>query len=154
MFVRAQMEDHVCFLAHWLDQRLVELSADRHFQHLLGTASLEQIGDQHYLSTEAGLEVVLTEGLTVTAIHLKAPTAEQSGYKGALPLSLHFTHTRAEIQQALAAKGIRGIAGGGSQHAILGRIPRWEKYYLATYHLHVQYAPHDQSVEMLTLLAC
>lgn len=148
------MEDHVCFLTHWLDQHLSELSADHHFQRLLGTGSLERIGDQHYLSAEAGLEVVFTEGLTVTAIHLKAPTAEQPGYQGALPLSLHFTHTRAKTQQMLAAKGIRSIAGGGGQHAILGLIPQWEKYQLATYYLHLQYAPHDQSVEMVTLLAC
>ena len=90
-------------IQNWIDKELGAISKDPLFVYYFEGANLNEIEDSFYLCNKAaGIEMVLSNDLTISSIHLfSGKKGDFEVYKGELPFGLTFCLSQREIQTCL-----------------------------------------------------
>jgi len=103
--------------------------------------------EYYYCFTQAGIELICDRQDRITTVFIYAGDEHHGRYIGNLPRNLRFSDSRAEVSQKL---GMPSMSGGGTKRMI-GKVPIWDKYYLPTYALHVEYGTNG-TITQITLM--
>lgn len=133
----------------WLGQNVFDLSADPLYTALFQAAELSVLDEWVYLTNEAcGIELTFSEALRLECLHLTPPVPPCAA-PYPLPFGLRFEFSRQQANAQLAHLAKK--EGGGVVHPQLGLVPVWERYFPASWFLHVEYTPNESRIQRLTL---
>jgi len=141
-------------LATWIDKNFEEILDTELYKKYFGdnrpTIIVEEVTDLSVVNLNRGIDIIFTETLFVTAIHLltNSKQPEANTFKDELPFQLSFSFSRKKTHQIL---GEPQITGGNMDSPFLGHINHWDKYLFDTYSLHFSYSKDENQIEQVTL---
>ena len=108
------------------------------------------IGDRSYIAIRpAGLSFVLADHRTVDTIQIHAGGHEgHTAYAGPLPAGLRFAMGRPAVRALL---GEREAQGEKATLPLLGEKPAWDRFAWRGRLLHVEYAPDEMTIQMISI---
>ncbi|WP_240229623.1 hypothetical protein [Devosia lacusdianchii] len=111
---------------------------------------LEVIGDQSYVSLpEAGISLVLPDGVMVSAVQVHGSTSGFSQFAGELPHGIDFSMGR---EHARALLGDPDSEGEARNLPLLGLKPAWDSFLMDGYRLHLEYTIDTTSIQLVSIM--
>jgi hypothetical protein len=148
-------QGEVAVLMAGIEELLGKSYADLRYAPALRGANippLERIDDESYVSIHPlGISLVLADNVSVSTIQLHSEGHENySGYFGTLPDGISFSMGRERIRALL---GEPSRSGEETVLPILGKKPPWDSFHLGRLHVHVEYSPGNNSIQLVSLSA-
>lgn len=114
--------------------------------------ALERIEDQSYVEYHlSGISFVFSDNGVIGAVQLHAVGHEGfAEYGGNLPGGLFFSMNRVQVRNLL---GDPDRHGEEERVLLLGVKPAWDSFLLEKIRLHVEYAPGEQAIQLVTITA-
>jgi len=140
-------------LIDWIDKSLADISASKLFSFFFSKEKLrkefEDIDVFYLLNETKGIDVIFSDKLFITAIHLYSGRyLEMNKFEGNLPSKIDFSFSRIKVRQLL---GLPDITSGDHMISTLGHNHYWDKYLYDTYSIHLQYDKTQKYIELLTI---
>ena len=134
----------------WIDKSLEEISLRKLFIEYFSEIEIDNIEDTYFLSNKLkGIDITFTDELIVKSIHLSSGKyLEDNKFEGELPFNLNFSYSSTLVKKLIGAPN---ISGGGFNNVVIGFVNRWEKFFLDSYSIHLQYAKKEDSIELITI---
>lgn len=100
----------------------------------------------YYSFTKDGIELICDSQDRIKTVFIFSGSDHYGSYIGELPMNLRLSDSRIEVNRKLGKPSASGVDTEG----ILGNIPMWDKFYLPTYSLHVEYGTNG-TLRQITL---
>lgn len=108
------------------------------------------VSDVYYEFSEFGVALLFESGFLDTVfLYSGRENPDFDDYQLALPFGLHFNYKREDVLEKI---GNPDQVGGGKE-GVFGYVPKWVKYFFDGYYLHIEFAPEQKKIRMITL-AC
>jgi hypothetical protein len=100
----------------------------------------------YYSFAQDGIELLCDSHDRIKTVFIFAGDDHYGSYVGELPRNIRLSDSRTEVNRKLGKPSVSGVNAEG----IFGNIPMWDKFYLPTYSLHVEYGTNG-TLRQITL---